>query len=106
GVLLRVVVPGGNAARAGLHAGDVLLSVGNKRLASADDLDRTLSQAPVIYWRDGQKHPARLAAGPLGAVVDRRSARAAVRAWRRQESSLVQRGTGHRALPGTRLEVE
>jgi CHAT domain-containing protein/tetratricopeptide (TPR) repeat protein len=108
GVLLTVVPPGSNAARAGLQASDVLLSVGKKRLESADDLTPALSDAPAsaLYWRDGKKFVTRLSAGPLGAVVDQRSARAAVRALRRQGASLVQRGTGHQRLPGTRLEVE
>src|SRR5262249_54862043 len=38
GVLLRAVLPGGNAARAGLQAGDVLLSIGQQELASPRDL--------------------------------------------------------------------
>jgi CHAT domain-containing protein len=56
-------------------------------------------------WRDGKEFTVRLAATPLGVVVDERSARAALRAWRRQ-SMPVQRGRALAALPGTRLEVE
>jgi CHAT domain-containing protein len=39
-------------------------------------------------------------------VLDRRSARAAVRAWRRKETAPLRRGTAYPALPGTRREVE
>jgi CHAT domain-containing protein len=107
--MLRVVVPGGNAARAGLQPGDVLLQVGPRRLESAGDLgEKALSRGParVTWWRDGKQGTAGLPAGPLGVVVDPRSARAAVRAWRRSETVLARRGTGHARLPGTRLEIE
>jgi CHAT domain-containing protein len=39
-------------------------------------------------------------------VLDGRSAPAAVRAWRRLNESRLLRGTGHKALPGTRQEVQ
>jgi CHAT domain-containing protein len=55
--------------------------------------------------REGKQATIRLHPGPLGAVFDPRSARAAVRAWRRQTTSVVQRGSGHAPLPGTALEV-
>jgi CHAT domain-containing protein len=108
GVLLTSVLPGSNAARAGLHAGDVLLAVGAQLVESSDDLASALEQVPatITFWRDGQRLKARLSAAPLGAVVDPRSARAAVRAWRRQQEAVAMRGTGHRRLPGTRLEVQ
>jgi CHAT domain-containing protein len=38
-------------------------------------------------------------------VPDERSARFAVRAWRSLDESTLSRGTGHPALPGTRMEV-
>ncbi len=107
GALLRVVVPGGNADRAGLRAGDVLLAVGTSAIDSAADLPRALESAPaaILFWRDGEQRKGRLPGTPLGAVVDERSARAAVRAWRR-ENDQAHRGSGHRRLPGTRVEVE
>ncbi len=106
GVMLRVVLPGGKAARGGLRPGDVLLSVGTRRLLSAEDLKSALASLParVEYWRDGRQGTVRLEAGSLGAVIDERSARAAVRARRRQEAPVVQRGSYQR-LPGTRVEV-
>jgi hypothetical protein len=107
GAVLKGVLPGSNAARAGLRGGDVVLAVGGRRLESAADLPEALSRLPgvVAWWRDGKRGSVRLGAGPLGAVVDERSARAAVRAWRRLESAVV-RGSGHQRLPGTRREVK
>ncbi len=108
GLMLRLVLPGGHAERAGLRAGDVLLAVNEQRLESADDLKAALARTPatVAYWREGEQRKARLAGSPLGAVVDPRSARAAVRAWRRPGGGLIRRGGRYRALPGTRLEVQ
>ncbi len=108
GVMLKAVLPGGNAARAGLQPGDVLLSIGTQPVNSPADLAKALASAPAraVYWREGKQLGTRLSAGQVGAVIDKRSARAAVRAWRRQQRGLAQRGTGHGRLPGTRLEVE
>jgi CHAT domain-containing protein/tetratricopeptide (TPR) repeat protein len=107
GLLVKVVVPGGPASRAGLRPGDVLLSVGKRKLDSVDDLNKATASLPAAaaYWRDGKQHSTRLASGRLGIVVDERSARAAVRAWRRNERS-ARRDNVYQALPGTRLEVE
>jgi CHAT domain-containing protein len=107
-VLLSSVQPGGNASKMGLRAGDVLLSIGGVAVTSADELKSSLGELPasVVYWREGQRLKGRLDAGPLGATVDLRSARAAVRAWRRERQAGLTRGTGHRRLPGTRVEVE
>jgi hypothetical protein len=108
GVLVRVATPGGNAARAGLRGGDVLLSYRGTSLNSPADLDPLLAQqssARVAYWRAGERKFASLEAGALGVVLDQRSPRAAVRAWRRAEE-LPTGGQRYQALPGTRLEVE
>src|SRR5262249_28266980 len=79
-----------------------------KELESPDDLPRSLERAPVAvtFWREGERHDGRLGGLPLGATLDPRSARAAVRAWRRQNEALAQRGAGHKRLPGTLAEVE
>jgi CHAT domain-containing protein len=108
GVLLASVLAGSNAAKAGLQAGDVLLAVGRQKVMSSDNLTEALKLAPatVTFWREGRRRKGRLPAAPLGAVVDPRSARAAVRAWRRQQETVATRGTGHKRLPGTLWEVQ
>jgi CHAT domain-containing protein len=107
GVLLKVVPPGGNAGKAGLRGGDVLLSIGKQRLKLPDDLKSALALLPAeaTFWREGKESTTRIASGPLGAVPDERSVRFAVRAWRSLDESTLSRGTGHPALPGTRMEV-
>jgi tetratricopeptide (TPR) repeat protein len=108
GLLITVVLPGSNAARAGLRNGDVLLDYRGTDLHTVDDLQPLLARpgrASATLWRDGRRQGVRLPAGPLGVVFDRRSARAAVRAWRRNNDSLL-RGDSYQALPGTRFEVE
>jgi CHAT domain-containing protein len=107
-VLVRVVTPGSNAARAGLRSGDVLLSYRGTALNSPADLGPLLTQpgrSRVVFWRDGQRHSASLEPGPLGVVLDRRTAGVAVAAWRRAEE-LPTRSGRYQALPGTRLEVQ
>jgi CHAT domain-containing protein/tetratricopeptide (TPR) repeat protein len=110
GVLLSAVVPGGSAAKAGLRPGDVLLRIGKTRLESLEDLDLALKPAlplEVLAWRDGAEKTLRLSeGGRLGVAVDRRSAPAAVRAWRREQAQLVSRGGDWQPLPGTRIEAE
>src|SRR5262249_39342067 len=108
GVLVTSVQSDGHADKAGLRPGDVLLSIGTSRLDSFDELKEALTLLPAkaTYWRDGQTLSARLGGAPLGVSVDERSARAAVRAWRRDQEAVAQRGTGHKRLPGTRVEVE
>jgi tetratricopeptide (TPR) repeat protein len=107
GLLLRLVLPGGNAARAGLRAGDVLLSYAGKRLKSPADLKAAQGEGTVraAYWRAGKEGEVRLRSGPLGAVLDERPAPAAVAAWRQAEAAPVKRG-GYQRLPGSRREVE
>jgi hypothetical protein len=108
GVLLRYVHPAGSAARAGLKSGDVLLKVGDRRIASIDDLRKALAgvRPPlrVVYWREGKEAGSKLLGGSLGVRVDGRPAPEAVRAWREDGSALL-RGPELKALPGTRPEV-
>ncbi len=108
GVFIHSVLPNRFAAKAGLRSGDVLLSIGTTKLVSFDDLQVGLSSLPAIaeVWREGKTFSVRLQGSPLGVVLDKRSARAAVVAWRHELEAVAQRGTGHKRLPATRLEVE
>ena len=108
GVFVQAVLPNRFAAKAGLQSGDVLLSIGSTKLDSLADLRGALASLPANadVWREGKTFAVRLQGAPLGVVLDKRSARAAVGAWRRDREAVAQRGTGHKRLPGTRLEVE
>jgi tetratricopeptide (TPR) repeat protein len=106
GVLVTQVLPGGNADRAGLRPGDVLLRFGDAELGTVNDLAQALKRAgraQAVYWREGQERRAALA-GPLGVRVDPRPGPDAVRAWRAENTS-VTRGESYERLPGTRAEV-
>src|SRR5207249_3411067 len=52
GVMVKAVLPAGHAARAGLQAGDVLLTVAGRRLESADNLEggQVRTPAALTYW--------------------------------------------------------
>jgi CHAT domain-containing protein/Tfp pilus assembly protein PilF len=105
GVLVVGVKPGSHAAKAGLKAGDVLLSIGATAIGSHDDLKAALANVPAeaSAWRSGRRLKLRLEGNPLGAEFDARSARAALRAWRKANEPA--RGS-YKPLPGTRVEAE
>jgi tetratricopeptide (TPR) repeat protein len=107
GVLLTEVLPKGEAERAGLRAGDVLLRLAGRKLSGVAELRQALADlpAPLVYWREGRERTTRLAGARLGVRVDTRPAPEAVKGWRALDDSLLLRGTGHRPLPGTRREV-
>jgi tetratricopeptide (TPR) repeat protein len=109
GLYLSVVLPGGNAAKAGLRGGDVLLRYAGTKLATRADLKPADSgdPVPVVVWRDGKTlDELRLAPGKLGVVVSEESSAVALR--KRRELDLLadarSRAEIH-PLPGTRLEV-
>jgi CHAT domain-containing protein/tetratricopeptide (TPR) repeat protein len=105
GLLLKAVLPGGAAARANLHSGDVLLDYDGRRLKSLKDLRLRDATVRATFWRDGQESTARLTGRRLGAVLDARPAAEAVKAWR--ETEFITRGAKrYQGLPGTRQEVQ
>jgi hypothetical protein len=108
GLLVKVVVPGGSAAIAGLKVGDLLLRYGETPLNTLADLKPSdgSEPVPVVVWRKGQELTLRLAAGKLGAVLDGRPPALALRAWREDDALLeTSAAPVPPALPGTRLEV-
>jgi hypothetical protein len=108
GLLLRQVLPGGNAARAGLCAGDVLLVYNGVRLFSSSDLIAPVGSAVVKgrAWRDGETFAVRLQPGPLGVRIDDRPVARALAAWREGETLIRGSEEKFARLPGTRYEVE
>jgi tetratricopeptide (TPR) repeat protein len=110
GLYLAVVLPGGNAARAGLRASDVLLRYGDAKLTTKDDLKLAEGgeRVPVVVWRDGTiLDDRRLAPGNLGVVISDDPPAVALRKRRERErlADARCRSDGLAPLPGTRLEV-
>jgi tetratricopeptide (TPR) repeat protein len=108
GLYLSLVLPSGNAARAGLRSGDILLSYAGKRLSSRDDLKVAEGGEPVAVslWRDGSTEERRVAPGNLGVVLSADPPAVALR--RRREAELLadsRERSDVMPLPGTRLEV-
>jgi tetratricopeptide (TPR) repeat protein len=106
GLLTTLVLPDGNAARARLQAGDVLVAYAGEDLSSLEQLDQLIaahaaSRSVVVkVWRDGQDKltERELAPGSLGVVLANEPAREAILARWHQ--------VNHEELPGTRVEVE
>ena len=113
GLLLTMVAPRSNAARAGLKPNDVLLRYGDTELKQTADLLQALKadgNSRVQVWRDGQTFLRQLRPGKLGVVVAREPAPQALAARRRQDRQLTAALRGGDdgqwdALPGTRAEV-
>jgi CHAT domain-containing protein/Flp pilus assembly protein TadD len=118
GVLLVAVLPGSNAAQAGLHSGDVLLLYKDTALKNAADLGTQIQAAaadakgriPIEVWREGEKETLKMEVppGPLGVSVAKEPAPEALAKRRRIDADVAaSRGDGDwKALPGTRAEAE
>jgi tetratricopeptide (TPR) repeat protein len=107
GLLLRSVLPGGNAARAGLRAGDVLMRYNGVRLRQLADFKAAADErVKASAWREGEVFAIRLRGGPLGASVDERPIAKALPVWRETEALVRGEGASFVRLPGTRYEVE
>ncbi len=69
GVIVSVVTPSGGAGKAGIKAGDILVSVGGRQIKDGDDLVTDISSRPVGssveigYLRDGKQHTASVVIG-------------------------------------------
>jgi hypothetical protein len=111
GLYLSLVLPGGNAAKAGLRAGDVMLRYGDTKLSTRADLKPAAEGGEpvgVVVWREGKTlDDLRLAPGKLGVVVSEDPPAVALRK-RRELDLLADARTRSevKPLPGTRLEVE
>jgi tetratricopeptide (TPR) repeat protein len=115
GLLISQVVPEGNAARARLQAGDVLVAYAGEEITSADQLDKLVAaqdgaKAVVVkVWREGQAQLAEreLAPGRLGVLLAKEPARKAITARRQTDHLLAQlrRGDAYAELPGTQVEL-
>jgi CHAT domain-containing protein len=114
GVLLTVVIPGGNAAQAGLRPNDVLLRYGDTALTGPADFKPQAESSdparrvPVIVWRDGKTlpQPVSVRTGQLGIVMAGKPAAEALAEQRRLDRRLASRGGDDwPRLPGTRCEV-
>jgi tetratricopeptide (TPR) repeat protein len=112
GVLLTAVVPGSNAAQAGLKPNDVLLRYGETELAGpadfkpqpeAKDSDKSV---PVLVWREGNTLKRQVRPGELGVVIEpARLALAEQRQWDRWVATRGSDGSKWDRLPGTRIEA-
>jgi hypothetical protein len=109
GLLLKLVLPNGNASKAGLRSGDVLLHYGDTKLTMLADLKLAARGEPVAVkvWRQGQPINAKLQPGQLGAILDREPAPQALRQQRKLDTLLASRTRDKiKALPATRYEVQ
>jgi tetratricopeptide (TPR) repeat protein len=114
GILLTLVAPGSNAAKAGLKPGDVLLRYDQTRLNRRADLkprpeaDDPKASVEVEVWRDGKSFTRKLGPGKLGVLLADEPAPEALSKRRQQDRLLAARGPdgqGWRELPGTRAEA-
>jgi tetratricopeptide (TPR) repeat protein len=115
GVLLTMVVPGSNAARAGLRPNDVLLRYNDNDLLRPADL-KPLPESPeiekrvaVTIWRDGQTSERQIRPGKLGVVLADEPAPQAMAQQRKLDlrlASAARGGDKWSPLPGTLAEVE
>src|SRR5262249_39607342 len=115
GLLITQVVPNGNAAKAKLQAGDVLVAYAGEDLSSMEQLDKLLAananakSVIVKVWREGQDNLAEreLAGGRMGVNLAKEPAREAIAARRQNDHMLAKltRGESFAELPGTQVEI-
>jgi hypothetical protein len=115
GLLVTSVVAGGNAAQAGLTAGDVLLRYNGAALAARVDLttlpeaDEPVRQVSVSVWREGRTLERQLRPGKLGVVLANDPAPQALTSKYEADRWLAKSRGGDDGqwptLPGTRIEA-
>jgi tetratricopeptide (TPR) repeat protein len=115
GLLITQVVPNGNAAKARLQGGDVLVSYAGTNLTSVEQLGKLIDgqaaakSVVVEVWREGQEklNEREVAPGKLGVVVAKEPAREAITARRQTDQMLAKlsRGEDFAELPGTQVEI-
>jgi CHAT domain-containing protein/tetratricopeptide (TPR) repeat protein len=109
GLYVALVLPGSNAARAGLRNGDVLLTYSGQKLTTRSDLKvaEVGTTVPVSVWREGKVlDQFRVDPGKLGIIITEDAPAVALR--KRRELDLLadaRERSDTRPLPGTRLEV-
>jgi CHAT domain-containing protein/tetratricopeptide (TPR) repeat protein len=114
GLLVRVVQPGSNAARAGIQPGDVLLAYAGTKLATRDDLTKQVQAADpkgtgiaIAVWRHSKTLDLTLKPGLLGVQLATGPAAEVILAQRDGDALLRRtRGSAFTRLPGTRREVQ
>lgn len=112
GLLILQVSANGNADKANVRAGDVLLKYAGVELASPEQLGKLIEEKAneksieLTVWRDGKTLTRDAEPGKLGINLHKLHARAAIAERRRADATLVaSRGPDLTELPGTRVEV-
>jgi Flp pilus assembly protein TadD len=108
GLLLTVVPADGNAFKARLRGGDVLLRYGDTKLTTRADLKVATEggPVPVQVWRDGRTLDLKVPPGKLGVEVSPEPAAEALRQWRAFTDLVAARTRDDiRPLPASRVEV-
>jgi tetratricopeptide (TPR) repeat protein len=116
GALLTTVVPGSNAAQAGLKPNDVLLRYNGTDLAGPADLkvlpesEGATRPVSLTVWRDGKTLTRQVRPGKLGVVLASEPAPRALAEQHKLDRRLASAARGGDEkwdpLPGTRAEVE
>jgi CHAT domain-containing protein len=113
GLLITLAAADGNAARASLREGDVLLKYAGVAISTSEQLGRLIQEkaqsksVELTVWRDGQTNIREVAAGALGIVVAGEPAPMALAERRKADELLASTRAGQQLaeLPGTRAEL-
>lgn len=113
GLIVQQVLPGGAVAKADIRVGDVLVAYAGTKLQSFENLAQLIEAKGkegairVQVWRQetDQVVDLEIAAGRLGAVIDKRPARETLAARLQTEKAFASRGGDWDELPGSQVEV-